>query len=309
MKNQKGFIQIPILIVVIASVLIFGGGGYLGISRYQKYQTEKIEQERIAQEKEKETQASAERQQKALEQTQSEIEKLKSKNQEDNQKIRDLEQKQKEEELNKAVENYQPLTSTTEFFADHIVKIICSDGSLQVSGSGTVFGTNKFIITNSHVVDGMVLCSVGITDDFKKPPTRWFEATIASNIPSLDIATLKPTSPLPDDVIKVTSTFICSSGDIKLGDEVVVVGYPAVGGNTVTVTEGIVSGFDGFLVKTSAKIEFGNSGGGAFLRKPKTPTKGIISCWFGIPTSVTKGELESLGSITNYSLIHEQANQ
>lgn len=73
MKNQKGFIQIPLLVAIIAGVLVLGGGGYLGVKKYKNYQAEKAEKEKLSQEKEKR----AQEQQKILESTQTEIEKLK----------------------------------------------------------------------------------------------------------------------------------------------------------------------------------------------------------------------------------------
>jgi len=43
MNNQKGFIQIPILIVIIASVLVVGVGSYvIGVKQHQKTSTESI---------------------------------------------------------------------------------------------------------------------------------------------------------------------------------------------------------------------------------------------------------------------------
>src|SRR3989338_6838358 len=53
MKNQKGFIQIPLLIAIIAGVLVLGGGGYFGVKQYQNYQAEKVEERRLAQETDK----------------------------------------------------------------------------------------------------------------------------------------------------------------------------------------------------------------------------------------------------------------
>lgn len=186
-------------------------------------------------------------------------------------------------------------------FSKYIVKVVCSDGKNVTGGSGTIVGTNKFIITNYHVIEGAVLCKVGITDDIKSPPSRWYETSIQTDlqIPSLDIAILKPIDSLPDNVNAAVggNSKMCHPDYIELGDKVMVFGYPSVGGNTITVTEGVVSGFEGFRVKTSAKIEHGNSGGGAFL------IKDTGNCWFGIPTSVAQGELESLGSIINYSLL------
>lgn len=41
MKTKKGFIQIPLLIAIIAGVLVLGGGGYFGVKQYQSIQKEK----------------------------------------------------------------------------------------------------------------------------------------------------------------------------------------------------------------------------------------------------------------------------
>src|SRR3989338_990621 len=43
MKNIKGFIQIPLLIAIIAGVLVVGGGGYLGVKQYKNLQSDKQE--------------------------------------------------------------------------------------------------------------------------------------------------------------------------------------------------------------------------------------------------------------------------
>ncbi len=50
----NGFIQIPILVLVVAGTIVVGGVSYVGVTRYQSYQSEKIEKERITQKKEAE---------------------------------------------------------------------------------------------------------------------------------------------------------------------------------------------------------------------------------------------------------------
>lgn len=49
MKEQKGFIQIPLLIAIIAGILVIGGASYFGVKKYQNYQAEKTEKERQGQ--------------------------------------------------------------------------------------------------------------------------------------------------------------------------------------------------------------------------------------------------------------------
>ncbi len=194
-------------------------------------------------------------------------------------------------------------------FAKYIVVIVCSNGNETIQGSGTIFGLNRLILTNAHVVQNMTTCSFGLTDNIKNSPQNWYDATVLSSLqrssdPNIlsDLALIKPITPL-SQTVKTVAYNLCSSNDILLGSELVILGYPAIGGYTITATEGIVSGFDqgGFVVKTSAKIEHGNSGGGAFLKNK--------DCWFGIPTEVAQGDLESLGYIINYSRIHEYIHQ
>ena len=81
-------------------------------------------------------------------------------------------------------------------------------------------------------------------------------------------------------------------GETQIGEKVFVFGYPSVGGDSLTVTDGIVAGVenDGSTryYKTSAKIEHGNSGGAAILEN---------ACFLGIPTLAIRGSIESLAYI------------
>ena len=83
---------------------------------------------------------------------------------------------------------------------------------------------------------------------------------------------------------------LCDSANI--GDHLSILGYPAIGGETLTVTEGIISGFEfqgeTRFIKSSAKLDHGNSGGVAIKDS---------GCIVGIPTFVQRGQLESMGRI------------
>ena len=76
-------------------------------------------------------------------------------------------------------------------------------------------------------------------------------------------------------------------GSLNLGDPVTILGYPSIGGSTITLTRGEVAGFtseEGYgnraFIKTSATISGGNSGGLA------ANSKGEI---IGIPTQLGYG--------------------
>lgn len=91
---------------------------------------------------------------------------------------------------------------------------------------------------------------------------------------------------------------LCKSADI--GNRLSILGYPAIGGETLTVTEGIISGFefhgDTRFIKSSAKLDHGNSGGLAIKES---------GCVVGIPTFVQRGPLESMGRILDLKYLHE----
>lgn len=160
------------------------------------------------------------------------------------------------------------------------------------SGISIKFGnTPSAILTNKHVITddnnyGAYSCSAKLPDssdlitssDTRSSANGYDLGYIYINEPSSYLQTL-------------TSTFpsLCSQKP-ALGDEIVVLGYPSIGSKeNVTATEGIVSGFDGNHIVTSAKVEQGNSGGAAILLKD--------NCLLGIPTFVTLGKVESLARI------------
>lgn len=93
---------------------------------------------------------------------------------------------------------------------------------------------------------------------------------------------------IPSEIIKVCNELRFSKPEI--GDKIVVLGYPGVGSTeSITATEGIISGIESDYYVTSAKIEHGNSGGAAILIKN--------NCYLGIPSYVEVGSAETLGRI------------
>ena len=167
-------------------------------------------------------------------------------------------------------------------------------GFIKNSGSGIAikFGNApSAILTNKHVITddsgyGAYSCSAKLPDssdlitssDTRSSANGYDLGYIYINEPSAYLKTL--TSIFPS---------LCSQKP-ALGDEIVVLGYPSIGSKeNVTATEGIVSGFDGNYLVTSAKVEQGNSGGAAILLKD--------NCLLGIPTFVTLGKVESLARI------------
>jgi serine protease Do len=126
----------------------------------------------------------------------------------------------------------------------------------QGLGSGVIIGTNGYILTNNHVVDGATDVKVYLHD------RREFQAHVVGTDAKTDIAVLKidannlPAIPLGD------------SSKVQVGDLVFAIGDPFGVGQTVTM--GIVSakgranlGIEDYedFIQTDAPINPGNSGG------------------------------------------------
>jgi len=166
-------------------------------------------------------------------------------------------------------------------------------------GSGTLISEDGLILTNAHVVlsdrfyDVVdLIVSITVKDD--EPPKPMFYADVLQADWNLDLAVIKIRSDLhgnrPDiGALGIEPVKLGRADTLKLGDPIVIIGYPGIGGATITLTRGEVSGFTAeepygnrAFIKTSGTIAGGNSGGLA-----ATPNGEII----GVPTQVGSGEL------------------
>lgn len=170
-------------------------------------------------------------------------------------------------------------------------------------GSGTLVDEDGRILTNAHVLGPnptMSRCVVWIPND----DTPYY-AEAKEVWDDLDVAAIKIVGTLVNQSVDTFQdgqvTFqhvssICKIEDLDYGDDLWVVGYPQVGGFTLNVTDGIISGAAGGYLKTSAKVEQGNSGGAAFHES---------GCWIGIPTFSSVGGVESIGYILSPALLED----
>ena len=180
------------------------------------------------------------------------------------------------------------------------VKLLCPVDSQKASqGSGTVIDSNGTILTNKHVIAGTLGCLVGFISDFNDEPYFGERqiADITKVSPNQDIAILKIRNPqnkaLPNVDIKK------GNSNLRLGVKITTYGFPAKFGTKVTYTSGDFSGTDGNYIKTTAILEYGNSGGGAYLKD---------GTFIGIPSAVVKGELNALGYILSINAINSWLN-
>jgi S1-C subfamily serine protease len=167
------------------------------------------------------------------------------------------------------------------------------------SGSGTIISPEGFILTNAHLAVGdrfyradKLTIAFTIAED--EPPVPAYLAEVVRADTAMDIAVLRIAYDLSGQRIDPSSldlpyVQLGNSDDLRLGDPITIMGYPGIGGETITLTRGEVSGFTGeagygnrAFIKTSATITGGNSGGLATDENYK-----II----GIPTQVGAGEI------------------
>ncbi|MEQ8718326.1 MAG: serine protease [Acidimicrobiales bacterium] len=142
-------------------------------------------------------------------------------------------------------------------------------------GSGSVVDESGLILTNAHVafdLDGTcpgARITVGFAPEPDVPPEIIYYAEPVAADGGLDIAVIQITggidgSPLDESFDVVT---LGDSDDLSIGSPLFILGYPGIGGETITVTQGLVSGFtttpetERAWIKTDASISGGNSGG------------------------------------------------
>jgi putative serine protease PepD len=154
-----------------------------------------------------------------------------------------------------------------------IFAIDASDNKIW-SGSGTLISEDGLILTNGHVVDDRQNeydhLGVGLTESEDTAPDIKYKAEIQAVDYAIDLAVIKITKQLDGGAVLENFPYvkIGDSNDVHLGDAIKVFGYPGIGGETITLTQGSISGFtsersvgDRAWIKTDATISGGNSGG------------------------------------------------
>ena len=128
------------------------------------------------------------------------------------------------------------------------------------SGSGFVFTSDGYIVTNYHVVEGGSSIKVSTYDN------NTYDAKLVGYDESNDIAVLKV------DGVKLTPVVIGDSDKMNVGDNVIAIGNP-LGELTFSLTAGMVSALNRQvtiddlsmnLIQTDCAINSGNSGGALF---------------------------------------------
>ena len=189
------------------------------------------------------------------------------------------------------------------------VQIVCTDGANNwFSGSGTIIDPKGIILTNKHVIEGAYknTCIIGFVESISQGPNfgvegnyNLAEVKYYTTTTDMDAAILYLDNPTNKNYPYI-NIWDSNSDNLKFGDKIEIIGYPSIGGSTITYSSGDFSGFgnsfDGTknYIKTIAPIEHGNSGGAAYNQ---------IGNFIGIPTFVIKGSLNSLGYILSVNSI------
>jgi len=200
-------------------------------------------------------------------------------------------------------------TAITQNQIDAEVQIVCTDGSDNwFSGSGTIIDPKGIILTNRHVVEGayMNTCFIGFIESISQEPNfgtsgnyNLAEVKYQTASNDMDAAILYLDNPT-NKIYPYINIWNSNSDALQFGDKIEAIGFPSIGGSTITYTSGDFSGFgsnsDGTqnYIKSTAQLEHGNSGGASYNSN---------SQFIGIPTMVVVGTLNSLSYILSVNSI------
>jgi S1-C subfamily serine protease len=172
--------------------------------------------------------------------------------------------------------------------ARSVVYIEATGSRCGWTGSGSIVGDGSYVLTNQHVSgDGECDLAVWLTDSTTAVPTKYVRAEVIKSDSSRDLAVIQmrdsdgqPFIDTSREPMKFSSTLP------KLGDKLTILGYPGIGGSTITLTSGDFSGVDKSesydYLKTTANMNPGVSGGAAFNAKGEL---------VGIPTAGRGAEI------------------
>ncbi len=208
-----------------------------------------------------------------------------------------------------------------------VVQIVVYDSLSQPSatGSGTIIDAEGDILTNYHVMEPAIdnpgfFWRVLLTDDVRSVPLPGLTTKLVAVSKAFDLALLRATG-FYDKATRQTyelQSFLrqrhlylphvafdryANSEGVSLGDDIQVLGYPGVGGETITFTKGTVSGFAPlryhgrdlpWRIKTDANINSGSSGGAAFDSRGN---------FVGVPVAVTFNRVGRLGYVISLPVV------
>lgn len=183
------------------------------------------------------------------------------------------------------------------------------------SGSGVIINKNGLILTNYHVIMPLddfdssemdTSYQVCISEEIGIEPECKYSAKLIAGNKDLDVALLQLES--IENLSTINQDFpylnLNENDTTSINDEVIALGYPSIGGDTITITKGIISGketkYNNNWIKTDAIISFGNSGGAAIDENGNV---------IGITSEVGSDTVGSLGYIINITSLNSWINE
>jgi S1-C subfamily serine protease len=180
-----------------------------------------------------------------------------------------------------------------ESIARSVVFIEADGSACGWTGSGSLVGDGSYVLTNQHVAaDGECELTVWLTDSTASVPTRSMTGNVVISDNQVDLAILRLSDSTGEVFKDGSRTPIQFADDLpELGDKLTILGYPGIGGSTITLTSGDYSGLDNSeefdFLKTTANMNPGVSGGVALNTEGKL---------VGIPTAGRGAEVVCDGS-------------
>lgn len=144
-------------------------------------------------------------------------------------------------------------------------------------GSGVIINSGGLVLTNDHVVslrsdydnsDYVTSYQICLTETISNEPSCDYLAKLVARDEEMDIALLQIVSyPKGREIMEFPFLKLTQTDLSNINDAVTAIGYPSIGGDTVTITQGVISGkadkYNKKWLKTDAVISFGSSGGAA----------------------------------------------
>ena len=130
-----------------------------------------------------------------------------------------------------------------------VVQVLTNDAA----GSGFIIDESGLLVTNKHVVGENTRVGVRLSN------YPGYFAEVVDVHPVLDLAYVQIDSTLTFKPVEIRD-----SDTVRIGEEVIVVGYPYFEDGEPTVSRGIISAFRENRLQTDAALNPGNSGGPMF---------------------------------------------
>lgn len=180
-------------------------------------------------------------------------------------------------------ENAIPIRGNWDALSRSVV-LIEAGGQCGWQGSGSIILDGSYVLTNQHVSgDGECDLTVWFTDSTDAQPSRAFSADVVVADKRLDLAIIRILDKFGDPYIDSGRMPLkIQTATPNLGEKMYVLGYPGLGGSTITLTSGDFAGVnlseETKYFKTTASMNPGVSGGAALNEKGELigiPTAGV----------------------------------